>query len=65
MYDFALLISSCFAASGGSRSRQCNGERVAAQDHECDQRPDGAGWVGIRADEFHKGADTCSFADFI
>src|SRR5262249_32756900 len=30
MYDFAfaLLISSCFAQPGGSRGRQCDGERV-------------------------------------
>jgi hypothetical protein len=40
MYDFALLISPCFAASDGSRSRQCNGERVTAQRDQSDKPPD-------------------------
>ena len=57
MYDFALLTSSCFAASDGSRSRQCNGERVAGEHHQGNEPPDGALTVSVGADQLGHVAD--------
>jgi hypothetical protein len=50
-FDFALLISSCLAPSRGSRGRQCDGERVAAQDHQGNQPPDSPLGIGIDAQQ--------------
>jgi hypothetical protein len=75
MKRFRLVRSAAwreFANNGSAKepswiivSNRPDSERVAAQNHKCDQRPDGTVWVGVSADEFHKAGDACSFADFI
>jgi hypothetical protein len=56
-FDFALLISLCFAPSRHRRGGQGNGQRITAQGHEGDESSDRPLGVGVGADGFGDIAD--------